>query len=124
MASEQHPSGEIGPTPEEVRDLLDTVRWMFRQERNAIISVPSLRDLTDEQKRRLEHLTDVDKQVRAMLKRLPPTPPMTEERMEKVGAVVGAALRKRFGEGSQEELVDAMEVAWPGSTVPTNGGTT
>ena len=33
--------------------------------------------------------------------------------MEKVGAVVGAALRKRFGEGTAEELSEAMEAAWP-----------
>lgn len=106
--------GENEPSPEEVRDLLSTVEWMLRQERNDIISTPGrLTDLAPEKVRRLEHLYDVDRQVRAMLKRLPPPPPMSEERMEKVGAVVGAALRKRFGEGSAEEVAAAVEAAWP-----------
>lgn len=109
-------SGENEPSPEEVRDLLSTVEWMLRQERNDIISTPGrLTDLAPEKVRRLEHLYDVDRQVRAMLKRLPPPPPMSEERMEKVGAVVGAALRKRFGEGSAEQVAAAVEAAWPGA---------
>lgn len=86
---------------------------MFRQERNEIISIPRLSDMTEEKKRRLEHLFDVDKQVRAMLKRLPPRPPMSDEQFQKVGAVVGAALRKRFGEGSAEEVQAAVDAAWP-----------
>ena len=101
------------PTPEEVRDLLDVVRWMFRQERSAIISIPRLSDITEAQRRHLEHLLDVDGQVKAMLKRLPPHPPMSDEQMAKVGVVVGAVLRKRFGEGSAEELEAAMTAAWP-----------
>lgn len=108
------PGGGESPTPEEVRDLLDVVRWMFRQERNDILSTPGkLTDLNDEKKRRLEHLLDVDRQVKAMLDRLPPRPPMSDDQMKKVGAVVGAALRKRFGEGTAEELTEAMGVAWP-----------
>lgn len=102
------------PQPEEVRDLLDVVRWMFRQERNDILSTPGrLTELPEVKKRRLEHLLDVDRQVKAMLDRLPPHPPMSDEQFEKVGRVVGAALRKRFGEGSAEELVEAAEAAWP-----------
>lgn len=100
--------------PEEVRDLLDVVRWMFRQERNDILATPGkLTDLSDDKKRRLEHLLDVDRQVKAMLDRLPPHPSMSDEQMEKVGAVIGAALRKRFGEGTADELEAAVDVAWP-----------
>lgn len=111
--SEAGHTGEIVP-PEEVRDLLDIVRWMFRQERNDILSTPGkLTELPEARKRRLEHLLDVDRQVKAMLDRLPPHPPMSDEQMEKVGAVVSAALRKRFGEGTAEELGAAVDAAWP-----------
>lgn len=113
-AESDAPAAPLPPAPEEVRDLLDVVRWMFRQERNEIICTPGkLTDLPDAKVRRLEHLLNVDKQVKAMLDRLPPHPPMSDEQMEKVGAVIGAALRKRFGEGSAEEVREAVDAAWP-----------
>lgn len=104
------------PTPEEVADLLRLVKFTLERSRTALVASCRPSDIGFIG-RDVDRLTEMMSQVGAMIDRLPPEEPMSEERMEQVGAVVVAALRKRFGEGTQEELVEAMENAWPGATV-------
>lgn len=105
-------SEDAAPTPEETADLLRLVQFTLERSRTSLVANcrPEHIDFIE---RDVNRLTEMLSQVKAMLDRLPPEEPMSEERLEKVGAVVGAALRKRFGEGSAEELSEAMEAAWP-----------
>lgn len=115
-------NGESGaPTLDEVADLLRSVEFALDHGRAAMVAVVDRR-YVDAISRDFDRMGEVKKQVKAMLDRLPPEEPMTPERMEKVGAVVGAALRKRFGEGSAEELSAAIKAAWPSDRTPDSGG--
>lgn len=104
------------PSPEEVADLLRLVEFAMSHGRSAMVAFFDTKYGASAIERDYERMKEVERQVKAMLDRLPPEPPMSPEHQEKVGAVVGAALRKRLGEGSAEELIEAMEEAWPGST--------
>ena len=106
-------TGIAGPTPEEVASLLRSVEFAMSHGRSAMVAFFDTKYGTSAIERDYERMKEVERQVKAMLDRLPPEPPMTPEHMEKVGAVVSAALRKRFGEGTAEELDAAVEAAWP-----------
>lgn len=114
-------SDDIPPTPEEMADLLRLVQFAMSHGRSAMVAFFDTKYGASAIERDYERMKEVERQVKAMLDRLPPEPPMSPEHMAKVGAVVGAALRKRFGEGSQAELVEAIEDAWPDSTDPDAG---
>lgn len=101
------------PTPEEVADLLRSVQFAMSHGRSAMVAFFDTKYGASAIERDYERMKEVERQVKAMLDRLPPEPPMTPEHMEKVGRVVSAALRKRFGEGTAEELDAAVAAAWP-----------
>lgn len=100
------------PTLEELADLLRSVEFTLERSRTSLVANcrPAHIEFIE---RDVDRLTEMMRQVKAMLDRLPPAEPMSPEQLERVGAVVGAALRKRSGEGSAEELRVAMEAAWP-----------
>lgn len=110
---EDYPERSPAPTPEEVAELLRSVEFALSHGRTAMVAFFDTKYEASAIERDYDRMREVERQVKAMLDRLPPEPPMTPERMEKVGAVVGAALRKRFGEGTAEELDAAVQAAWP-----------
>ena len=85
-------------------DLLRSVQFTMSHGRSAMVAFFDTKYGASAIERDYERMKEVEGQVKAMLDRLPPEPPMSPEHAEKVGAVVGAALRKRFGEGTAEEL--------------------
>lgn len=95
------------PTLDETADLLRLVLFTLERSQTSLVAHCRPTDI-DFIGRDVDRLTEMMRQVKAMLDRLPPEEPMTPERMEQVGAVVDAVLRK---EGSQEELAEAMK-AW------------
>lgn len=101
------------PTPEEVADLLRSVEFAMSHGRSAMVAFFDTKYGASAIERDYERMGEVMKQVKAMLDRLPPKPPMTPEHEAKVGRVVAAALNKRLGDGTAEELHDAIEAAWP-----------
>lgn len=110
MSGQENP-----PTPEEVADLLRSVEFAMSHGRTAMVAFVD-RQYVEAIGRDFDRMGEVGKQVKAMLDRLPPEPPMTPDHMEKVGAVVSAALRKRFGEGTADELTEAINDAWPAAS--------
>lgn len=101
------------PTMEEVADLLRSVEFALTHGRSSLLAFVDRRQLKAIE-RDFERMGYVLKQVKAMLDRLPPEPPMSPEHAAKVGNVIAALLNKRFGEGTDDEVTDALEAAWPG----------
>lgn len=107
------PFADAGPTLDEVAELLRSVEFAMDHGQTAMVAFFDTKYGASAIERDYERMKEVRRQVKAMLERLPPEPPMTPEHMEKVGAVVAAALRKRFDEGTAEELDAAVVAAWP-----------
>jgi hypothetical protein len=92
-------------------DLLRTVAFTLDRTETAFVASLDPRYL-NHVKRDLARLTEAKKQVRAMLTRLPPEPPMSPEREQAIGSLIGAVLDKRFGDGSQEAVDEAIQAAF------------
>lgn len=102
----------LTPSPEEVRDLLLTVQHVMRELRGLILHKPGpLSDLSPREKQLFGWGLDANHSINRMLERLPPKPPMSPDREKVVGRVVAAALNKRFGDGTQEDVDQAVD-AW------------
>lgn len=48
-------------------------------------------------------------EIATWLERLPPEPPLTPERQAQLGRLIGAALDKRFGNGSDDAIASAWD---------------
>lgn len=108
-------NGEIAPpTLDEMADLLRAVAFTLDRTETAFVAFIDGRYL-DHAKRDLARMSEAKKQVRAMLTRLPPEPPMSPEREQVIGNLIGAVLDKRFGDGSQEAVDEAIQAAFSGS---------
>ena len=107
------PMDESQPSLDELAELLRSCEFAMSQGRSAMVAFFDTKYGSSAIERDYERMREVERQIKVMLNRLPPEPPMTAEQFEKVGAVVSAALRKRFGEGSAEELDAAVSAAWP-----------
>lgn len=101
------------PTLEEIADLLRSVEFAMSHGRSAMVAFFDTKYGASAIEGDFERMKEVERQVKAMLDRLPPEEPMSPEKMEKIGAVVSAALRKREGEATDEELAAAIRAAWP-----------
>lgn len=97
------------PTPDEVAALLRTVEFTIDRTETSFVTCMDRRYVGPTTKRDLDRMDEAKRQVRAMLDRLPPEPPMTPEREASVGQFLGAVLDKRFGEGSQEAVAEALD---------------
>lgn len=104
---------EVTPTPEEMADLLRSVEFAMSHGRTAMVAFFDTKYGAKAIERDYERMGEVLRRVKAMLDRLPPEPPMTPEHEAKVGRVVAAALNKRFGDGTAEDVAAAVEDAWP-----------
>lgn len=90
--------GEGEPTPEEVATLLRLADFAMQQAQIVLVAfVPSSVKHVEWD---YERLAEVRRQVAAMLDRLPPEPPLTDEQMEEAATVIRAALNRRFGGSS------------------------
>lgn len=103
------------PTLDEMADLLRAVAFTLDRTETAFVASIDSRYL-DHAKRDLARLSEAKKQVRAMLTRLPPEPPMSPEREQVIGNLIGAVLDKRFGDGSQEAVDEAIQAAFSASS--------
>jgi hypothetical protein len=90
--------------------LLRTVAFTLDRTETAFVASIDSRYLAHV-KRDLARLAEAKKQVRAMLTRLPPEPPMSPEREQAIGNLIGAVLDKRFGDGSQEAVDEAIRAS-------------
>lgn len=98
------------PSPEEVADLLRSCEFALSHGQSAMVAFVD-RKHVGAISRDFDRMGEVIRQVKAMLDRLPPEPPMSPERMQVVGRVVAAALNKRLGDGTQQDVDEAMD-AW------------
>lgn len=101
-------SGYSYPTPEEVADLLRSCDFALSRGEAALVAFVDRR-YVEAIGRDFERMGQVKKQVRAMLDRLPSEPPMSPEREQAVGRMVAAALNKRFGDGTAEDVKEAVD---------------
>lgn len=98
------PRGDyLPPTLEEVADLLRSVDFTLGRSRTSLVANCRPQHVGFIE-RDVDRLTEMMAQVKAMLDRLPPEPPMTPEREQEVGGFIAAVLDKRFGDGSQEAV--------------------
>lgn len=95
------------PEPQELADLLRSVSFALEHGRSAMVAFVDRRYVkaigSD-----FDRMGLANKQVKAMLEHLPPPVPMIPEREEKVRALLTATLDKRFGDGSQEAVDQAV----------------
>lgn len=99
------------PTAEEVAEVLRSARYVMDRASVGLIACVSA-DRVHLVEGDFNRLRTAVASVDALLDRLPPEPPMTPEQEAKVGAVIGAVLRKRFGDGTAEEVAAAIDAAW------------
>lgn len=100
----------VPPSDEEVADLLRRVEFAMDRAETAMVAFVDHRYI-GAIVRDYERLQAVRKAVLAALDRYPPEPPMTPEREAVIGNLIGAVLDKRFGDGSQEAVTEAIQRA-------------
>lgn len=96
------------PTPQEVADLLRTIDFAVEHGMTALVAFGDKRHVSALE-RDFNRMQEARRQIKAMLVCLPAAVPLTDEQMAAAARVIGAVLDKRFGDGDDRAIADALE---------------
>lgn len=96
------------PTPQEIGDLLRTADFAIGHGMTALVAFGHPH-FADAMSRDFDLLSEVSRRIKAMLEHFPPAVPLTDDQLARAGRVVGAVLNKRFGNGGDKAITDALD---------------
>jgi hypothetical protein len=96
------------PTPQEIADLLRTVDFAVEHGMTSLVAFGDRR-YERSLSRDFDRMQEARRKIKAMLESLPAAIPLTDEKMAQAGRVIGAVLDKRFGNGGDRAITDALD---------------
>ena len=92
----------------QMADLLRDCRYVMGRLRTALIAFGDQRYLTGIESE-CSRAEVMNRRLDGAISKLPPEDPMTPEREQAIGRLLGAVLDKRFGDGTDEAITDAFD---------------